>query len=213
MPVAPRRNGTTSAGSVPSPGDRARRLAESVEIVARLLRGETVEAAGRHLSANGAALTGLPVGAGRVALVVGGGHPDILAVAAARADVVGLSGLGRTLPDGHHHEARWSEQHLRNQLRLVHTEAVRSGNSPAVEILVQQVVRTDDRAAVLDDLRARLPSASTEELSTTPYVLVGTAEEMAAQLGRQADLFGLTRYVIREAAIDQIEPALALLRQ
>lgn len=196
----------------PSPGDRARRLVESVEVVARLLRGETVSVTGRHVSANGTALSGLPVGAGRVALVVGGGHPDVLAVAAARADVVALSGLGRTLPDGHHHEVRWSEQHLREQLRLIHAEAERTGNSPTVEILVQQVFRTDDRAAALDDLRARLPGATTEDLTTTPYLLIGTAEEMAAQLRRQADRYGLTRYVVREPAVDQLEPALALLR-
>jgi len=196
----------------PSPGERARRLVESVEVVARLLRGETVTVTGRHVSANGAALSGLPVGAGRVALVVGGGHPDVLVVAAALADVVALSGLGRTLPDGHHHEVRWSEQHLRTQLQLIRAEAERTGNSPAVEILVQQAVRTDDRAAALDDLRARLPGATAEDLTTTPYLLIGTAEEMAAQLHRQADRYGLTRYVIREPALDQMGPALTVLR-
>lgn len=195
----------------PSPGDRARRLVESVEIIARLLHGDPVDVAGRHLSANGATLTDLPVGPGRITLTVGGGHPDILVVAAARADVVALSSLGRTLPDGHHHEVRWSQQHLRTQLRLIRAEAERAGNSPAIEILVQHVIRTDDRAAVLADLRARLPGTPAEDLATTPYLLIGTPEQMAAQLRRQTDQFGLTHYVIREPAIDHLEPALALL--
>jgi len=195
----------------PSPGDRARRLVESVEIVAQLLRGETVSVTGRRVSAHGAALSGLPVGAGRVALVVGGGNPEVLATGAAWADVVGLSGLGRTLPDGHHHEVRWSEEHLRAQLRLIADEAERTGNSPAVEVLVQHVIRTDDRVAALADLRSRVPSTPVADLSTTPYLLVGTAEQMAQQLRRQADRYGLTRYVIREPAVDHIEPALALL--
>jgi alkanesulfonate monooxygenase SsuD/methylene tetrahydromethanopterin reductase-like flavin-dependent oxidoreductase (luciferase family) len=115
----------------PSPADRARRLVDSVEVVSRLLHGETVTVTGRHVSANGAGLSGLPVGAGRVALVVGGGHPDVLAVAAARADVVALSGLGRTLPDGHHHEVRWSEQHLRTQPQLIRASAPRRTCSSA----------------------------------------------------------------------------------
>jgi probable F420-dependent oxidoreductase len=195
----------------PSPGDRARRLVESVEIIARLLHGDTVDVVGRYVSANGAALTGLPVGPGRITLTVGGGHPDVLAVTAARADVVGLSGLGRTLPDGHHHEVRWSEQHLRTQLQLIRAEAERAGNFPAAELLVQHVIRTDDRAAVLDNLRARLPGTPTEDLATTPYLLIGTPEDMAAQIRRQAHQLGLTRYDIREPAIDHLEPALALL--
>jgi alkanesulfonate monooxygenase SsuD/methylene tetrahydromethanopterin reductase-like flavin-dependent oxidoreductase (luciferase family) len=135
----------------------------------------------------------------------------VLAVAAARADIVSLGGLGRTLPDGHHHEVRWSEQHLQTQPHLIRAEAERAGNSPAVEVLVQHVIPTDDRAAVLDDLRARLPGAPAEDLATTPYLLIGTPEQMAAQLRRQADQFGLTRYVIREPAIDHPEPALVLL--
>lgn len=196
----------------PSPGDRARRLVESVEIIARLLHGDTVDVTGQYVSTSGATLTGLPVGPDRITLTVGGGHPDVLAVAAARADVIGLSGLGRTLPDGHHHEVRWSEQHLRTQLQFIRAEAERAGRSPAVEFLVQHVIRTDDRAAVLDDLRSRLPSAPSEDLATTPYLLIGTPEQMAAQLSRQADQLGITRYVIREPAIDHLEPALALLR-
>jgi probable F420-dependent oxidoreductase len=197
----------------PSPGDRARRLVQSVELVALLLHGETVSAAGGPLALDGAQLTGLPVGAGRVALVVGGGHPDVLAAGAAHADVVGLSGLGATLADGHHHKVRWSEQHLEAQLRLISVEAERAGNSPAVEVLVQQVIRTEDRDAAIEELRARLPDTPADDLSTTPFLLIGTPEEMAAQIHRQADRFGLTRYVVREPAIDHLEPALALLHR
>jgi probable F420-dependent oxidoreductase len=197
----------------PCPADRAARLVESVGAVARLLRGETVNAAGDHVSLGGARLSGLPVGRGRIALVVGGGHPHVLAAGAAQADVVGLSGLGRTLPDGHHHEVRWSERDLEAQLRRISVEAERTGNSPAVEVLVQQVIRTADREAAIDDLRTRLPDAETDDLATTPYLLIGTPQEMAAQLHRQADRYGLTRYVVREAAIDHLEPALVLLSE
>jgi probable F420-dependent oxidoreductase len=195
----------------PAPRDRARRLVESVDAVARLLRGETVSVAGEQLTLDGARLTGLPVGAGRVGLVVGGGHPDVLRVAAARADVVGLSGLGRTLADGHRHEVRWSERELEAALRTVRDEARRVGTSPAVEVLVQHVIATDDRAAAIEELRARVPGTPVEDLATTPFLLIGTPEEMAAQLRRQADRYGITRYVVREPATEPLEQALALL--
>lgn len=127
----------------PSPLERANRLVESVEAVVRLLRGETVSVAGEHVFLSGSQLAGLPVGVGRIALAVGGGHPVVLRTAAAHADVVGLSGLGRTLPDGHRHAVNWSERHLDAQLRIVRDEALRVGTSPAVEVLVQQVILTD----------------------------------------------------------------------
>lgn len=195
----------------PSPGERAGRLVESVDAVVRLLRGETVSMAGEHVSLRGSRLDGVPVGAGRIALVVGGGHPDVLRVAAARADVVGLSGLGRTLPDGHQHAVRWSERDLEAQLRTVRDEARRVGTSPAVEVLVQHVIATGDRAAAIEALRARVPGTPAADLASTPFLLIGTPQEMAAQLRRQADRHGITRYVIRERAVEHLEPALALL--
>lgn len=136
----------------PAPGERAGRLAEFVEVVARLLAGETVTAEGPYLTLRGSRLESLPTGAGRVSLVVGGGHPEVLRAAARRADVVGLSGLGRTLPDGHHHQVRWSPADLHGQLQLVRDEAQRAGNAPVVEALVQLVTVTDDRAAAIEEL-------------------------------------------------------------
>src|SRR4051794_21636571 len=43
----------------------------------------------------------------RVPLLIGGGNPRLLRWAAGHADLIGLTGLGRTLEDGHMHETRW----------------------------------------------------------------------------------------------------------
>jgi hypothetical protein len=80
----------------PGPGERAERLVEFVEAVAGLLKDDTVTREGAFLTLRGSQLDGLPVGH-NVGHAVGG-QPEVLRVAARRADVVGLSGLGRTLP-------------------------------------------------------------------------------------------------------------------
>jgi Luciferase-like monooxygenase len=116
----------------PAPGDRAGRLAEFAAAVAALLAGQMVTRQGRYIRLHESRLEGLPV-SGRVRLVVGGGHPAVLRAAARHADVVGLSGLGRTLPDGHHHEVRWSREDLRRQLQLVSGEAALAGTAPVIE--------------------------------------------------------------------------------
>lgn len=194
----------------PAPGERAGRLAEFAAVIARLLHGETVTYEGRYLKLHGSRLEGLPAG-GRIRLAVGGGHPQVLRAAARHADVVGLSGLGRTLGDGHHHEARWSVADLRRQLQFLQDEARQAGKTPVIEALVQVVVVTEDREAAIGEISSRIPGASADDVAHTPFALVGTYEAMAAQLRSQADEFGISSYVIREPAARDLEQVMQLL--
>jgi probable F420-dependent oxidoreductase len=194
----------------PAPRQRAERLAEFVDVVARLLRGETVTHEGRHLTLRGARLEDLPTGNG-VRLAVGGGHPEVLRAAARHADVVGLAGLGRTLPDGHHHEARWSRADLQRQLQLVREEAGRAGRDPVIEALVQVVTVTEDRAAVAGHIASGVAGVSADDVVWTPFALIGTHGEMAAQMRRQSEEFGITSYVVREPAVPDLARVLAIL--
>jgi probable F420-dependent oxidoreductase len=194
----------------PRPRQRAERLAEFVEAVAALLKGRTVTRDGRHLTLRGSRLEDLPAG-GRVRLAVGGGHPLILRAAARHAAVVALSGLGRTLPDGHHHEVRWSRAGLHRQLRFVREEARQAGNSPVIEALVQSVEVTGDRAAAVEEISARIPGALPEDVARTPFLLIGSYEQMATQIRTQAAELGITSYVVREQAVPALERVLALI--
>ena len=145
-----------------------------------------------------------------VRLLVGGGNPEILRAAARAANIVALTGLGRTLADGHDHEVRWSRGDLDRQLDLVREEAQRHGRRPVLDTLVQVVRETDDRDAALADLSAEI-GAPVDDLAGTPFVLVGTEDEMVAQLRHQASEFGITSYVVREPAIDPVMRVMARL--
>jgi alkanesulfonate monooxygenase SsuD/methylene tetrahydromethanopterin reductase-like flavin-dependent oxidoreductase (luciferase family) len=162
----------------PSPSERAGRLAEFAEAVAGLLAGQSVTLDGQYLAVRDARLDGVLAGPAQastaqaspapVRLVIGGGHPRLLRAAARWADVAGLAGLGRTLPDGHQHEVRWSAADLRGQLDLIRAEASRAGRgTPGLEALVQVVRVTDDRDAALAEVGAEIPSAAAEDLAQT----------------------------------------------
>jgi probable F420-dependent oxidoreductase len=194
----------------PGPGQRAERLAEFAEAVAALLRGQAVSREGGYVALRESRLENLPVGEG-VKLAVGGGHPLILRAAARHADVVALSGLGRTLPDGHHHEVRWSRADLDRQLRIVREEARLAGSRPVIEALVQVVEVTGDRTAAIEHLSTKIAGATTQDLARTPFLLIGSHEEIAAQMLSQAEELGITRYVIREAAVPALERVLDLI--
>lgn len=50
-----------------------------------------------------------------------------------------------------------------------------------------------------------------QDVGSTPYLVVGTITEIVDQLQRQAEDFGITRYVIREPAIDSAAQIISLL--
>jgi probable F420-dependent oxidoreductase len=198
--------------SRPSPGDRVTRLVESVHVIKRLLTGETVDLEGEHVLAQGAFLERLGDAGGNVTLLIGGGNRRLLQLAAEEADIVGLSGLGRTLADGHHHEARWRADQIRGQLELVRHHAESAGRAPALEVLVQRVAMTSDRDEVLAAIADDIEDLTVDDASSAPYLLVGTSDEMVTQLQRQAVEHGITRCVIRSGDIDTVAPLLPSLR-
>jgi probable F420-dependent oxidoreductase len=89
--------------------DRKLRLQESVEVIRRLLDGETVTFEGAHINVRDAAVDRSTQG--RLPILVGGNGAELLEHAGRHADIVGLQGLGRTYPDGHQHEAKWGSKH------------------------------------------------------------------------------------------------------
>jgi probable F420-dependent oxidoreductase len=71
------------------PGVRIARLGESLTLLDGLLRGDEVTLAGDHYAVTGARVHPRPVQGPRPPLLVGGGGPRLLALAARTADVVG----------------------------------------------------------------------------------------------------------------------------
>lgn len=82
---------------------------------------------------------------------------------------------------------------------------------PDIEALVQVVTVTADRDQALAELGRRFQDMPVTDLGSTPYMLVGTITEMLDQLQRQAEDVGITRYVVREPAIDSAAQILSLL--
>jgi probable F420-dependent oxidoreductase len=131
----------------------------------------------------------------RVPLLIGGGNTRLLRWAAGHADLIGLSGLGRTLPDGHKHTTRWRRDEIDAQVELC-------GGKP-MEALVQRVELTDDAGATYAEL-AEEWGETEADLTTAPYVLAGTVAEIVAKLRDVESRWGITRYAVRAPAIDVI---------
>jgi hypothetical protein len=86
------------------------------------------------------------------------------------ADVVGVTGLGRTLADGHRHEVDWSPSGLRRIIEILRSAVDAAGFRPQLEALVQHVEVTDDASAAAARLTAHVPGASVDDLLSAPFV-------------------------------------------
>ena len=195
----------------PHAGRRVDRLIELVDAVRRLLAGDSVTVSGAHFGLREAILRKPGPAQGSIPLMVGGNGTRVLSFAAEQADIVGVTGLGKTLSDGHSHEADWSPAALDRSFAVVDSAAKRVGRHPDIEALVQHVEITDDPQRVADGLAELVPGASAADLLGAPFMWIGTPELIAAKVRESEQRWGINRYVIRGNAIEADGPVLDLL--
>lgn len=187
---------------------RKRRLAESVEIIRALVDGETVDFDGEHYQLHGAQIE--RARQDRLPILVGGNGERLLRHAGQWADIVGLQGLGRTLPDGHSHTVKWDPERLTTQVEQVRAGAGDRFADIELNALVQVVEITGDRDAALAAICDRVDGLEPHHAAEIPYLLVGTVAEIASHIERCRDRWGIGYFVVRE--LDAFAPVIELLR-
>ncbi|HMG40557.1 MAG TPA: TIGR03621 family F420-dependent LLM class oxidoreductase [Acidimicrobiales bacterium] len=153
------------------PAKRKARLAEAVEILRHLLDGDEVTFTGEHYQLEG--VRTMRALQERLPILVGVNGRSALTHAARHADIVGLTGLGRTLEYGQRHEVRWEPERL--DRTVAHIRAKAGVRRPAIHLhaLVQVVVVTDDRRAAADHFSDDLGVSANDALAT-PFLALGT---------------------------------------
>lgn len=193
----------------PSPTERVDRMIELVDVVRDLLTGEPVSHHGGAFTLVDAVLAKPRPVPGRVPLLVGGNGRRVLRYGGSSADRVGITGLGRTLADGHRHEVDWSVAAVDRIFATLEPAAATGRRSPEVDVLVQHVEITDDADRAAARLAEHMAGATPADLLAAPFVWLGTAAEIAAGLERHERDWGITRYTVREAAIADVVEVLA----
>jgi probable F420-dependent oxidoreductase len=188
------------------PPVRKRCLAESIEILRMLLDGEEVTFAGEHYRITTART--MRSTQKRLPILVGVAGREALAHAARHADAIGLMGLGRTLPDGLRHEVRWQPERL--TATVDHIRANAGEREPELNALVQVVEVTDDRRAAAERLAVAIDGLTVEDALVTPFLALGTHDEIAEHLLACRQRWGITNDTVR--SIEDRAPVIARLR-
>jgi probable F420-dependent oxidoreductase len=181
------------------PAVRKARLAESTEILRRLLDGETVTHDGEHYHLDN--VRTLRSMQEHLPLLVGVNGKVALAHAARHADTVGLTMLGRTLEDGQRHEVRWEAERLDATIDHIREEAGGRWEDLELNVLVQAIVVTDDRRGVAQEqVRRALGGLSVDDALSTPFLAIGTHDEIADHLVECRNRWGISYFSVRDNA-------------
>jgi probable F420-dependent oxidoreductase len=192
-----------------APGTRIERLAEAVSIVKGLLAGERVAFAGRHYAIAGLEGRPSPVQRPHPPLLIGGGGRRTLSLAAREASIVGL--VPRALPDGSGLDrGDFGEAALRQKIEWVRAAAGDRLDSLELHALIQAVVVTDQRMAAAEQLAARFRVARDLVLET-PYVLLGTVEEICATLRERRERYGISYLTVFDRDLEALAPVVGRL--
>lgn len=178
------------------PGLRKRRLAESVEILRRLLDGERVDHHGEHYEMTG--LATIEPAQQHVPILVGVNGPTGLAHAARTADIIGLTMLGKTLSDGNTHAVRWKPERVDATVAWIAEQASERAGHLELNALVQSVVITDDRRNAAEELSAEVPGLDVDHALSTPFLALGTHDEITQHLLACRERWGISYYVVRD---------------
>jgi len=201
---------TMEGREYPSASARVARLGEIIEILSRLFAGEVVTFRGSYVRTADAFLLSTRPVQGHLPMLVGGNGKRLLRSAARYADIISLTGLGRTLDDGHRHTADWSAASITERVDVIRQNAP-DPSGVVLDALIQEVNITNDKAAVSEGIAAIAPGLTPTDVLAAPYALIGTTEEIEGELLEHRERWGFSSYVVREAAIDAISPVVARL--
>jgi probable F420-dependent oxidoreductase len=192
------------------PGVRKARLAEAVVILRRLLDGSEVTFEGEHYRLKG--VRTMRARQPHVPMLVAVNGRRALAHAARHADIIGLAMLGRTLEDGQRHEVRWDPERLDRTVAFIREQA---GAARFAELelnaLVQRVVVTDDRVGAARELCETVVGLRLEDALVTPFLALGTYDEIARHLLACREQWGISYFSVRE--LEGFAPVIERLRR
>ena len=192
------------------PGRRIERLAEALSVLRGLFADEPLHHAGTHYRIDG--LQGLPhpVTPGGPPIVIGGGGPRVLRLAARHADVVALNvnlhaGVmdATAFPDG-------TPEATDRKVAWVREAAGARADDLVLQVRVHLAMVTDDRDAVIEELAPAF-HLSPAQAAATPHAMVGTVEQIADQLVEQRERWGISYLGVSGDQLDALAPVVARL--
>jgi alkanesulfonate monooxygenase SsuD/methylene tetrahydromethanopterin reductase-like flavin-dependent oxidoreductase (luciferase family) len=145
----------------------------------------------------------------RVPLLIGANGDRMLRLTAEHADIAAFTGA-RTSPGGTLEPITAAEM---DERVAVYREAAEGRKEPAeLNLLIQILAVTDDRGAAIRPWLPRIPNLTEDEVLELPIVLVGTLEQIVAQVRAQRERYGFSYLTVLEPNMEAFAPVVEALR-
>jgi probable F420-dependent oxidoreductase len=190
------------------PGIRIDRMLESIEVLRGLFAGGPFSFEGEYYRIDGLDGTPKPVQQPHPPFLIGGGGPRFLRLAGRHADIVGINfnlasgAIGPDLgPDG-------TAERYQQKLSWVREGAGDRFDDLELQVRVFMTMLTNDRLATAGAIATGLGLTAEQGLAS-PFALIGTTGQIAEDLRRRRERFGLSYIVVGEESVDGLAPVVA----
>ena len=192
------------------PGARIARLDETARLVRQAWSEDVVTFAGSHFRTN--EMLGRPLlgDAPRPRLVIGGGGPKMLAVAAAYADIVSVNVRLESGTLGPERGATATAAITHEKLDVIRRAAGARFDQLVLQVEQHVVDVTEDRAAALARAASTM-NLALDEAEASPHVLVCSVSEIVERLVQLREEFGFSYICCSAAEAESFAPVVARL--
>ncbi|HEY0518626.1 MAG TPA: TIGR03621 family F420-dependent LLM class oxidoreductase, partial [Ilumatobacteraceae bacterium] len=165
---------------------RVDRFEEGLKIIKAAMRGDAFSFAGEHYRITDYTGTPRPVQSPTPPVLVGGGGKRVLSIAAREADIVGINGTLTAGLIGPEAIATMTAQAVDEKVEIVVAAAGPRLADLEFNVRAFMVRVTDDRQAAVEQI-ASFVNVDPSMVTESPFVLIGTPDEMIADLLRRRE--------------------------
>lgn len=192
--------------SFDAPGTRVGRLEEAVQVIKRAWAEGPFDFSGQHYTISGYDGLPKPLTQPGPPLFIGGAGRRLLTLAGREADIVGIT--PRALREGGLDARDVTEAGVEQKIAWVREAAGERMESIELTTLVYEISITDDRAGRIEQLLDEW-DLSREEIATSPYMFIGSVDEIVEQLQARRERLGISYITLFEPNAERFAPVVA----
>jgi len=196
------------------PAERVSRMEEALHIMKGLFADDPVTFSGKYYQINDFKGHPRPVQRPHPPILIGGGGKRTLTLAAREATIVGFSPAFRG-PDGGADYTDATPASLLQKVAWVRQAAGDRFNELELSILVAEVFTTEEREAaaqfIARTMAPDLPNLTPEVVLSVPYLLIGSVDQICADLLARREQFVISYITVSEKSMAALAPVVTRL--
>ena len=194
------------------PGVRIDRFLEGLHIIKSAMGPEPFSFEGNHYTITDYNGFPKPVGGKCPPVIIGGGGPRVLKIAAREADIVGVNGSLHAGVIGPDAISTMTGEVITEKVAIVADAAEAAGRLDHIEMNIRAffVSVTDDRAGQVAGM-AGLIGVDEQMIENSPFALIGSTAKIAEDIVARREQYGFSYVIVGPDELEAFAPVVAQL--